>query len=71
MAVGKNITWGKNGKGKQYHLPYNIEAVGKNITRGKRGHKFRGRKSSFEKNGGGAGKITSFIKLYTALRLPS
>ena len=30
MAVGKNITW-KRGKGKHYHLPYNIEAVGKNI----------------------------------------
>ena len=30
MAAGKIIMW-KKGKGKQYHLPYNIEAVGKNI----------------------------------------
>ena len=30
MSVGKNIML-KKGKGKQYHLPYNIEAVGKNI----------------------------------------
>ena len=34
MAVRKNITW-KKGKGKQYHLPYNIEAIGKNIYWGK------------------------------------
>ena len=30
MAVGKNIKR-KRGKGKQYHLPYNIKSVGKNI----------------------------------------
>ena len=34
IIVGKNITL-KKGKGKQYNLPYNIEAVGKNITWGK------------------------------------
>ena len=28
MAVGKNIAW-KMGKGKQYHLPYDIKAVRK------------------------------------------
>ena len=28
MAVGKNVMWGK---GKQYHLFYNVKAVGKNI----------------------------------------
>ena len=32
MAVGKNITWKK---GKQYHVPYNIEAVGKNLKFGR------------------------------------
>ena len=31
--VGKNITKEK-GKGKQYHLPYDIEAVDKNIEWG-------------------------------------
>ena len=30
----KNITE-KQGKGKQYHLPYNIEVVGKNINWGR------------------------------------
>ena len=25
----------KKGKGKQYHLPYNIEAIGKNIKNGR------------------------------------
>ena len=30
MAVGKNIKR-KRGKGKQYHLPFNIKSVGKNI----------------------------------------
>ena len=34
MAVGKNATW-KKGDGKQYHLPYDIEAVGKNIKWGR------------------------------------
>ena len=35
MAVGINITW-KKGKGKQYHIIYDIEAVGKNIRLEKR-----------------------------------
>ena len=34
MALGKNITWKKE-KGKQYYLPYNIEAARKNIKLGK------------------------------------
>ena len=34
MAVGR-IYHGKKGKGKRYHLPYNIEADGKNINWGK------------------------------------
>ena len=34
MAMGKKITWKK---GKQYYLPYNIEAVGKNIKWGREG----------------------------------
>ena len=36
MAVLMNLTW-KNGKGKQYHLPYNFKAAGKNIKWGKGG----------------------------------
>ena len=51
MAVEKNIPW-KKGIGKQYQLPYNIEAVEKNIKRGG-GQKFWGRKSRFLKYGGG------------------
>ena len=47
MAAGKNIAWKKNGKGKQYHLPYNIEAVGRNIKWG-RERTFLGRKSRFK-----------------------
>ena len=35
MAVEKNIKWKKR-KGKQCHLPHNIEAVGKNIKWGRR-----------------------------------
>ena len=35
MALGKNIVRGKKGKGKQYHLPFTIEAVGKNIKLGR------------------------------------
>ena len=35
MVVGKNIKW-KLRKGKQYLLPFNIEAVGKKIKWGKR-----------------------------------
>ena len=38
MAVGKNITWEKNRRGKQYHLSYNIESVEKNIKWGRRGN---------------------------------
>ena len=34
VPVGNNITW-KKGKGRQYHLPNNIQAVGKNIKWGK------------------------------------
>ena len=34
MAVGKDLRVKKKGRGKQYQLPYNIEAVGKNIKRG-------------------------------------
>ena len=50
MAVGKNLTWKKKGKGKQCHLPYNIEAIGKNIKWGKGEgvRTFRGRKSKLK-----------------------
>ena len=39
MAVGKNRTWKKVKGGKQYYLPYNIEAVGK-ISSGEEDGKF-------------------------------
>ena len=63
MAVEKNITWQKR-KGKQYHLPYNIEAVWKIIKRG-RGRKVWGGKSRFEIMG--AGKNIKQQELYTPL----
>ena len=31
MAVGKIVTWKKEGKGKQYYIQYNKEADGTNI----------------------------------------
>ena len=34
MAVRKNM-YNMEKKGKQYHIPYNIESVGKNIKWGK------------------------------------
>ena len=50
---GKRISWLlgkkktlKNGKEKQYHLPYNIKAVGKNNKR-RKGRKFGEEKSRF------------------------
>ena len=41
MAVEKNIMWKK---GKQYHLPYHIQAVGKNIKWGRGVRKSRSKK---------------------------
>ena len=52
MAVGKNIMW-KEGKGKQYHIPYNVKAVGKNIKLGREeGDGDWERKSSLKKGRG-------------------
>ena len=48
MSVGKIITW----KGKQYHLPFNIEAVGKHIKWGK-GTESLGMKIKILKSEGG------------------
>ena len=45
-GCGEKYNVDKFGKGKQYHLSYNIEAVGKNIKWG-RGQKFRERKLRF------------------------
>ena len=37
---GGNMTVGK-GKGKQYHLPFNIKALGKNIKWGREGKEIK------------------------------
>ena len=60
MAMGKQI----KGKGKQYHLPYNIKAVGKNI-KWETARKFWRRKSRLKK--GGWGRILSCKELYIPL----
>ena len=59
MAVGKKITWGK---GKQYHLPCNIEAVGKNIKQEKGEWDGHFGKETFFLNGGW-GRISSYTPL--------
>ena len=54
MAVGKNITW-KKGEGKQYHLPFNIEAVEGRISSEKEGKETEsfGKKIKILNNGDG------------------
>ena len=61
--------WGRiyrgiKGKGKQYYLPYNIEAVGKNINRG-RGTEVLGKKIKIKKK-----RIGKIIKLQGTLYTP-
>ena len=62
-SFGKNIT---RKKGKQFNLPFNIEAVGKNIKWERReGDEHFGEENDFKK--WGWGRLSSYWEFYTAL----